>query len=345
MARNSILLLSIFLLLASSILAQNQKICNVTLTLKETDTNGFVLKNVFNDETVVDSCWFIVKSLNPDYGIRVDYEKIFAVKKLNCTEECCEFFDIGDGTKVGQSVRSSRCVSAKIEPEIFDSSAIWLNFRAVKSLWTTLKFSPIKLIYKEASGFISSPEHKDYYMNNLNFTYRIVAKQGRLIYLRFSGFSVESYNNTCMDYLEIGALASSSNQTNSSDLVTRKYCGQEIPEQTYVYANEIYLRFYTDSSEVSTGFRLYYTTIKYIFTEPTGSIVSSDYPINITYMIRAPAYQKIELLINEFEFSNCNVDETDRLVESPDAVCSKANDYLLVIYFILTDTNSFQGMF
>ena len=320
-----------FLLFLQNALAQRQQTCNVTLTLKEQDKHGFVLKNYFNDENAVDSCWFMVNSLNSDYGIRVEYEKVLSVKKSNCSSECCEYLDVGYGTKLNRDLKFSRCLSASVESEIFDSSAVWLNFRSVKNLLTMLKFIPIKLTYKQPSGFISSPEKRNFYMNNLNVTYRILARENHLIYLRFSSFSVESFNDTCIDYLEVGAMEALGQQGNSSQALSHRYCGSQIPKQIYIYSNEVYLRFFTDSSEVATGFSLYYNTIKYLFMEPFGSIISSDYPINITYIIRAPSDQKVELVINEFDFSNCNVDDTDSIVESPNSVCSRANDYLMVI--------------
>jgi len=42
-------------------------------------------------------------------------------------------------------------------------------------------------------------------------------------------------------------------------------------------------------------------------------------------------------VINEFEFSSCNVDDTDNLVEVPNSVCSRTNDYIMVIDFLLQD--------
>lgn len=329
-------LLSVSLIPIHNTFAQHLQTCNVTLTLKEQDKNGFMLKNYFNDENQVDSCWFIVNSLNSDYGIRVDYSKVLHVKKSNCSSECCEYLDIGDGTKVNQNLTKSHCVSTTIlETEIFESSAIWLNFRSIKNLLTMLKFKPIKLIYKQPSGFISSPESRNFYLNNLNVTYKIQADQNHLIYMRFSSFSLESYNNSCIDYLEVGAIeALNQNDIALTEKLSNKYCGRQIPSQIYIYSNEVFLRLVTDSSEVSTGFNVYYNTIKYLFTEPFGNIISSDYPINITYIIRAPADQKIELVINEFEFSSCNVDETDSLVDSPNSVCSRANDYLMVSFLL-----------
>jgi hypothetical protein len=330
---SSILTLFVILFFKST-LCQNQQTCNVTLTLKEQDTHGFVLKNYFNDKAQIDSCWFIVKSFNPDYGIQVQYEKILDVKSSNCSSKCCEFLDIGDGTKVGEDLKISRCLTSSFgfgETDIINSDAIWLNFRDVKNLLTMLKFLPIKLTYKQPSGFISSPTRKNGYLNNLNVTYNIQTKEDHLVYMRFSSFSLESYNNTCMDYLEIGAVLTSylDKTTAIKENTVNKYCGSVVPVQAFIYSNDIYLRLVTDQSEVSTGFNLYYNTIKYLFTEPFGKIISSDYPINITYMIRAPADQKIELVVNEFSFSECNVDEADDLVDSPNLVCSKSNDFLM----------------
>jgi len=328
------------LIIAQTTLAQHLQTCNVTLTLKEQDKNGFMLKNYFSDENRVDSCWLVVNSLNADYGIRVEYTRMRHGNKFNCTSECCEYLDIGYGTKVDQSpLLKSHCISTETslsETEIYDSSAIWLNFRSVKNLVTMLKFKPIKLVYKQPSGFISSPENKKKsVMNNLNVTYKIQANENHLIYMRFNSFSLESFNDSCIDYLEVGAI-DALNQTSgalSGEKLSNKYCDLPISSQIYIYSSEVFLRLVTDSSEMSDGFSLYYNTIKYFFTEPFGNIISSDYPINITYMIRAPADQKIELVINEFEFSSCNVDDTDNLVEVPNSVCSRANDYIMVVFF------------
>ena len=323
--------------------SQEERTCNITLTLKEKDINGISLKKIFSEDKRIESCWFIVKTME-NYGIRVDYESLL-IKKRDCVDEngkpkCCDYLEVGHGSVVSNHLKSTHCESAtRLQPDIFQTNSIWFNFHSNDSVIFEefkIKLTPIKLLFTESSGFISSPEsskNKFQYPNNLNVTYKIIAEPNNLVYIRFQNyFSLENFNKTCIDYLEIGGVdrVQGANGNQTQMVSYKKYCGEQLPNQLYVYSNEVYLRFVTDDSESSTGFSLFYKTIKYMYTEPFGNIESSDYPINITYMVRAPKNQKIELIMQEFDFPNCNVDLTEKLITSPSKICSETNDYLMV---------------
>ncbi|RNA28518.1 Cubilin [Brachionus plicatilis] len=184
-----------------------------------------------------------------------------------------------------------------------------------------IKIKKFQLTFTEPRGQIESPELRFRYTNNLNLTYRIETEPNSITFLRFERLSIESFNNTCIDFLEIG----------STELaeVPRTICGEDIVEKFVIYSNKIYLKFVTDKSETKSGFSIFYNTIKNVFTEPSGVIKSSDYLVNLTYTITAPEDKIIEVMVDTFEFKKCSLNNTEVVIDPARPPCSQNNDYLL----------------
>lgn len=99
---------------------------------------------------------------------------------------------------------------------------------------------------------------------------------GQQIELNFKYFEIE-INNVCkFDGLEIR------NGGNSYSPLIGLFCGDIIPDQIKSFSNELYIKFYSDSSRNDRGFEVEWdataTGCGGILTSPRGSITSPGYP-------------------------------------------------------------------
>lgn len=309
---------------------RTQTKCNLTIPFNKNDESGMIIKNPMYTNNI-DSCWYILKA-EEGYGLTLEFQNFNLQEKAcfdsNNHEACCDYLQIGTGTQVYKNLHDTFCGTKKIEPIVLESNSVWFNFHTDESInldGFRILVKMLKLSFSEPSGLILSPEIPIKYINNLNLTYKINTEENTHVYIRFEKFSIEKFNNTCIDYLEVGSYDQNSTET----ITPLKLCGEETPTEFYLSSNKVYLKFVTDKSETMSGFSLFYNTIKYLFTEPSGVIESSSYAMNVTYKVLAPVDKKIELIIEEFDFSKCLIKDTNLLIESPNSACSLYNDHLM----------------
>lgn len=318
------------LVIVVSILTQlvnAQTKCNFTLPISENDISGIILKNpVYTNN--IHSCWFKVK-VEPGYGMMLEFQSFNLQDKAcfdkNNNHQCCDYLQIGKGENISQNVQGTYCGNERPDPIIFDSNTAWFNFHtdsAVTMDGFKIKVKKFQLKFTEPRGQIESPELRFRYTNNLNLTYIIETEPNSITFLRFERLSIESYNNSCIDYLEIGSIESSTE-------APRVICGEDALDKFVIYSNKIYLKFVTDKSEIKSGFSIFYNTIKNVFTEPTGVVKSSDYLMNFTYKIKAPADKLIEIMVDSFDFKKCILNNTEVVIDPTRPSCSQNNDYLM----------------
>lgn len=318
------------LILINSVYSQSK--CNQTIPFTQNDVNGIMLKNPYYTDNI-HSCWFKVQ-VEQGYGLLLEFKDFNLQEKAcfdsNNDEACCDYLQIGTGGQVGKQVYNTYCGARKLEPILIESNSVWFNFHTDESInldGFRIKINKFKLYFNETSAQISSPDVPLKYANNLNLTYEIHTEENSLIFIRFERFSVESFNSTCVDYLEIGELSSNGSRLGSS----RIFCGEELPEQYFLNSNRAYLKFYTDKSETYSGFSLFYKAIKHLYTEPSGVVEALQYSMNMTYKIRAPENKKIEIIIDSFEFLKCLSKNIELVIQEPHAACSLYNDHLSFI--------------
>lgn len=329
-----LLLLGICLVVLFSHSAYGQTRCNITLTVRHNEKA--VLKNPFYVNNI-DSCWYVYKVNRAGYGLRIDFTSFELEEKssqcgvdpLTNKTACCDYLQIRSASDIHSNELAKLCGSTRPESMLVDSNAVWFNFHTNKEHTFDgfkLELTPYQLTYTEPSGVISSPDLVNHvrYGNNMNVTYRIQARPNHVVSIRFQKIAIENFKNTCVDYLEIGSLEKS-----SRNVLPRRFCGDErVESQFVVESSDVYLKFVTDSSVTSSGFELFYKMIQTEFTAPTGSVQLVEYPLDITYRIRAPDGFKIELNVIEFNFAECQVDDVDLLVSAPHRVCTADNDHL-----------------
>ncbi|CAF0808821.1 unnamed protein product [Brachionus calyciflorus] len=302
--------------------------CNYTLPFSKNDVSGIILKNpeYTND---IHSCWYMVK-VEEGYGFILEFQS-FNLQEKACfdernNEKCCDYLQIGTGNQVHKNVYNTYCGNDKLDPIILQSNSVWFNFHTDSSVTSDgfkIKVKKFQLTYTEPTGQISSPELRFRYPNNLNLTYTILTEKNSVTFLRFERLSIESYNNSCIDYLEIGSLDPSSNQK------TQVICGEDTVDKLIINSNQVYLKFVTDRSETFSGFSIFYNTIKYLYTESSGVIESSKYAMNFTYKIIAPKDKLIEIMVDAFDFKKCSLNTSELLMDYFRPSCSLNNDYLM----------------
>lgn len=318
---------SLIFLLALCQIVYTQTKCNFTLPITENDISGIIIKNPEYTNNI-HSCWYIIK-VESGFGMMLEFESFYLQEKScfdkNNQHQCCDYLKIGTGEKINQNVHDTYCGSNLPDPIIFGSNKIWLNFHTDNAITMDgfkIKVKKIQLAYNEPRGQIESPELRFRYTNNLNLTYSIETEPNSIIYLRFERLSIESFNNTCIDYLEIGSIESAE--------PPKKICGENTVDKLVIYSNKVYLKFVTDKSETRSGFSIFYNTIKNVFTAPSDVVKSSDYLTNFTYRIKAPADKIIEIMVDTFEFKKCTLNNTEMVIDPARPPCSQNNDFLMI---------------
>ena len=123
------------------------------------------------------------------------------------------------------------------------------------------------------AGSLSSPNHPDTYEHNLDCEWVIRATPNERVRLTFAAMSLERSSNCRFDYIEVREGGSP-----QSPLIGR-YCGRNLPLPVTSLGNQMFVRFRSDFSVASSGFRARYQTLcGGTWTSPSGMIQSPNYP-------------------------------------------------------------------
>ncbi|XP_033761795.1 cubilin-like [Pecten maximus] len=165
-------------------------------------------------------------------------------------------------------------------------------------------------ILRMQSGIIQSPLYPSSYPNNLNCTWHVYVTNGRTIGVEFIGpFNVIGSGEACGgDSVQLlGGPSITSPPIGSS--LTGKYCGNVLPPAMNTSSNYLTVRFVSDATGASNGFKLQFTEVSvtcgdtlYLTNGVTsGYFTSPNYPdvyphnVDCTWVITAPASQSIQL--------------------------------------------------
>eukprot|EP00794_Sanderia_malayensis_P003627 gene3627-4141_t len=108
-------------------------------------------------------------------------------------------------------------------------------------------------IYRD-SGELSSPNYPSNYGNSLNCKWIITAKPGKTIQVVFTDVSVEADGLCGYDYVEVG------NGAVVGENSRKRLCGELRNQRFTSTANQIWIRFYTDSGVTKRGFKAHWST-------------------------------------------------------------------------------------
>ncbi|XP_046392545.1 cubilin-like [Ischnura elegans] len=130
--------------------------------------------------------------------------------------------------------------------------------------------------YFATVGVLQSPGYPNMYSPNKDCTWIIQVPTGQQIKLNVTEFDLETSSPCSYDYLELR----NGGQTTSP--LIGKFCGNIINRQITSMGNQLYIRFVSDSSVNSKGFKITWdgtsTGCGGTLTSATGSIQSPNYP-------------------------------------------------------------------
>uniref|UniRef100_A0A7G3AGB7 Cubilin n=1 Tax=Lutzomyia longipalpis TaxID=7200 RepID=A0A7G3AGB7_LUTLO len=126
-------------------------------------------------------------------------------------------------------------------------------------------------------GYIRSPGWPDMYQDNKECEWIISVENGAQIELKVKSFELEEHGDCEFDFLEVR------NGGKSDSPLIGKYCGTKIPGVIRSFANQLYVKFVSDSSRMERGFEIEWDGTSMgcggTLTSPRGSIISPNYPM------------------------------------------------------------------
>ena len=179
-----------------------------------------------------------------------------------------------------------------------------------------MTFSVCGASYFNSYGVIQSPGTPEY-LSNKNCEWTITVPDGQQIELNFKYFELE-HNNVCkFDGLEIR------NGANNYSPLIGLFCGDIMPDPIKSFSNQLYIKFYSDSSRNEKGFQLEWdgtaTGCGGILTSPRGTITSPGYPkaygnnAQCEWRISVNEGSSIEIVFMDLEMETHNICEYDFL--------------------------------
>ncbi|XP_056155801.1 cubilin [Lampris incognitus] len=209
-----------------------------------------------------------------------------------------DFLEIRDGLLPQDPVLGKYCSTASPAPLHTTGPAAWIHFHADASVsdrgfHITYTTSPSDSgcggTYTESEGIIISPNWPNNYAHNRQCIYLIRLPANEVVSLNFTHMSLETHVTCTFDYVEVR------DGSAETDPLIGKYCGTTLPAPILSTANTLWIRFKSDSSVNSAGFRALYTVGCGGTFSGTGQIHSPYHPG--TY----PRNKECEWIINQPE--------------------------------------------
>ncbi|KAJ8039377.1 Cubilin [Holothuria leucospilota] len=169
-------------------------------------------------------------------------------------------------------------------------------------------------VFNKSGITFSSPNYPFNYNNHDDCEYLAVAPAGKLIEVVFSSFSLEQHPECLYDSVKLY----DGNSTNVPLLAT--FCGSRIPESVLSSGNSLLVKFTSDYSVTSRGFKGTFTIISSFFeagcnqfVNVSGDILRSrNFPnsyganANCHYLITAPDGKYVQIFFSSFQLDpNC----------------------------------------
>ncbi|KAE8606504.1 hypothetical protein XENTR_v10010760 [Xenopus tropicalis] len=194
------------------------------------------------------------------------------------------------------------------------------------STMTSLDITKINRLYQcdvcsyfltDATGTITSANYPSPYPNKDKCVW-VIQAPSNLVTLTFSAFNLQSAPNCASDYIRVY-----DGRTRTSPLLLDRTCGSKRVPALIASSSMMLVEFVGSKNLKATGFSASYTTAICggTYFTPSRNIISPGYPknyppnSNCSYIITAPASQKVSMSTNNF-------------YTEPSPTCS--NDYLSV---------------
>ncbi|XP_069504454.1 cubilin [Ambystoma mexicanum] len=161
-------------------------------------------------------------------------------------------------------------------------------------------------------GIITSPNYAQDYAPNLNCSWHVVVTSGFTIAVHFEPeFQIQNDGASCSsgDYLELRNGWGESSPPLSPEGGNGRFCGSSPPSTMHTTDNQLYVHFFTDSSQEGQGFKIKYEAkslacggnIYVTDANPSGVLTSPNYPNNYApnadcvWIITVPNGEAVEL--------------------------------------------------
>eukprot|EP00094_Tigriopus_californicus_P004908 TCALIF_04726-PA protein Name:"Similar to tll2 Tolloid-like protein 2 (Xenopus laevis)" AED:0.21 eAED:0.21 QI:19/0/0/0.86/0.78/0.73/15/0/884 len=97
-------------------------------------------------------------------------------------------------------------------------------------------------------GELESPYYPEHYQPNKECIWKITVPEGFQVALKFQSFEIELHDTCTYDYLEIR------DGNNEHSTLIGSYCGYKMPADIQSTSNQLYIKFFSDSSVQKAGF-------------------------------------------------------------------------------------------
>ncbi|XP_075972136.1 cubilin [Anticarsia gemmatalis] len=243
-----------------------------------------------------------------------------------------DYLAIYDGAHITDPLISQYCNSTQPAPIQSAGSEILIHFHS-DAFGTgngfQIVYAPVEGVpgcggyFTADKGEIISPTYNGLYLSNLLCEYKIKTSLETKIKLDFKQFKLERAFRCRYDYLKIYDGPSSDSR------LVGKFCGTEYPPTYTSTSNTLYLKFKTDRSLSSEGFRISYESIcEKTLLGDSGIVKSPSYPFSYpankvcTYIIRTEPGKAIQLTFQDFDiednnYYNCRYDHVE-IRDGPD---------------------------
>ncbi|XP_045516085.1 cubilin-like [Pieris brassicae] len=260
--------------------------------------------------------------LNTNLGKRIQLH--FFQLDLETHPNCSfDYLAIYDGLHVTDPLLNKYCNSSQPAPVQSSSPEILIHFHSDaygSGKGFQITYAPVEGVpgcggfYTADKGEITSPSYNNKYLNNLICDYKIQTSPETKVRLTFRSFNLERSFRCRFDYIVIY------DGPNEDSKLIGKFCGNSIPKTYTSSSNSLFIRFKSDQSISSGGFKVAYESIchKTIMGD-SGIIKSPGYPFKYPkntvceYVIGTSPGKIIQLSFQDFDiednrFYNCQYD-------------------------------------
>ncbi|GAB6032010.1 hypothetical protein CHUAL_010385 [Chamberlinius hualienensis] len=255
-------------------------------------------------------CVWLVKA-SPGKRIQFAFATLQMEHHPNCRYD---FLEIRDGLRDTDPLLVKHCSSVAIPPPPLLSSGpnVRLYFHSDYSnndIGFVITYHTVQGIpgcgglLTGERGSISSPDHPNNYENGMECDWLIRVHPNERVRLVFTNMDLEFHHNNCQyDFVEVFDGGDDSAATFS------RHCGRNLPPTVISTSNTVFVKFRTDSSVTSTGFRATYEIVcGGILDGNSGLLHSPYYPDaypasrECIYLIRASPAKAINLWFEAFD--------------------------------------------
>lgn len=269
-------------------------------------------------------CAWVIQT-NVTQVLNVTFTKFSLEQSADCR---ADWLQIHDGTSSSAHLIGRFC-GARLPANghlVSTHNALYLWFRSDNTSahdgfeleWTSVPPVCGGLANIVSFGTITSPGSPGNYPQNRDCEWRLVAPVGKRIELHFFAMQLEQNSGCDNDYVAVHDGTSA-----ESDPLLARFCNTTHPEPLTSGANELLIRFHSDSVGTDAGFQIHYSVVEGIpgcggtWTGTRGEIASpvhdGRYPRNLQceFVIRMPVDSQMRLTFREFDLEyheNCEFD-------------------------------------